>query len=682
MSRIYLIALIFLAMLAICSRISAEPTTQATGTLNLFVVDRATDAPLEKATVEVNSDGGDKKLTTDADGHVSIPIPAGAKAYLGASAHVDGYVNRAVNWRSNESEPIPTNFTMKLERATTIRGKVVDDQNNPVAGAHVVITLRNPEASRSGIDHNSIVYESAKTADDGTWTYAGAPAEFDTVEIGVWHYNYASGDFFQFKKFSQAQARDGSATCILARGIPIEGVVVDQDDKPIKGARVIFGGEMASNKMDPQKTGDDGKFAYAAKTGDEVVLTVTCKAYAPELQTLHMGDDKLEVKFTLSPAKKMFGRVVGPDGEPVPNAWVYPDTWRGRRSLETRIHADKDGRFHWDNAPLDAVKCDVDGSEAGYTRETMDLTASDDELVVTLRKALHVTGTVVDEDTGKSIDKFRVVTGIQWNNGDDRVSWERQRSENKSRGGKIDYLESWARPGYAVRIEADGYLPDEEKGLTLDQGSVNLDIKLKKAENIKLTLKKPDGSPAAKVKAYLVAAGDNLNISDGTDANNWSCPEATSDDQGKIEFPAQTNEYVIVVPSKFGYAQVDHSTLADTNTIELQKWSKIEGTLIVDGNPVADAMVSVQPLQGGAMPMAARSRPQIYHNLTTKTDAQGKFSFEHVPPGSVSVSRREDMPMGNGTFRVNESFKQEVNANAGETATVSLGNSSDAQQQK
>ena len=94
MSRSYVVVLVFLAMLAICPDASAEPTTQASGTLNLFVVDRATDAPLEKASVEVNSEGPDKKLLTDADGHVSIPIPSNAKGYLAASVHVDGYVNR------------------------------------------------------------------------------------------------------------------------------------------------------------------------------------------------------------------------------------------------------------------------------------------------------------------------------------------------------------------------------------------------------------------------------------------------------------------------------------------------------------------------------------------------------------------------------------------------------------
>ena len=160
----------------------------------------------------------------------------------------------------------------------------------------------------------------------------------------------------------------------------------------------------------------------------------------------------------------MFGRVVGPDGEPVPEAWVYPDTWRGSRSLETRIHADKEGKFRWDDAPLDAVKCDIDGSCAGYMRETKDLTASDDEIVITLRKGLHITGTVVDEETGKPIDVFRIVTGIVFN-GDDRVSWERPNSEMQSRNGKIDYTESWSAPRFRDAHRSRRISPRRAKGL-------------------------------------------------------------------------------------------------------------------------------------------------------------------------------------------------------------------------
>ena len=46
-----------------------------------------------------------------------------------------------------------------------------------------------------------------------------------------------------------------------------------------------------------------------------------------------------------------------------------------------------------------------------------------------------------------------------------------------------------------MRIEADGYLPEERKGFTLDDREVNFDIKLKKAEDIKLTVKKPTAHP-------------------------------------------------------------------------------------------------------------------------------------------------------------------------------------------
>ena len=284
---------------------------------------------------------------------------------------------------------------------------------------------------------------------------------------------------------------------------------------------------------------------------------------------------------------------------------------------------------------------------------------------------------MVDEETGKPIDKFRVVTGIVFN-GNDRVSWERPNSETRSRNGKIDYTESWARPAFAMRIEADGYLPEERKGFTLEDREVNFDIKLKKAEDIKLTVKKPDGSPAAGVKGYLVLAGENLNINDGTDANNWACPEATSDNQGKLEFPPQLGEFILVVTGKDGYAQVEQSALAESNSVDLQAWGRIEGTVTLDDKPAADVTVG-----GAAGSINMRPNgPQIYHNLSTKTDAQGKFSFAHVPPGSVSVYRSEQVPMGNRMFRVNQSMQQVVNVNAGETATVSLGKAPDATEGK
>src|SRR5208337_4576707 len=145
----------------------------------------------------------------------------------------------------------------------------------------------------------------------------------------------------------------GKEIYVLQHGVPVVGVVQDASGKPLAGAEVLTGAQMCSNRVPSQKTGIDGGFHYMAKPGDEVTLTVTREGYAPELKQFVMGSGKQEKIIQLSRSKPMIGRVVGPKGEPIPFAWVYPDTWRGNRSLEVQIRADKDGKFEWKDAPAD-----------------------------------------------------------------------------------------------------------------------------------------------------------------------------------------------------------------------------------------------------------------------------------------------------------------------------------------
>lgn len=50
----------------------------------------------------------------------------------------------------------------------------------------------------------------------------------------------------------------------------------------------------------------------------------------------------------------------------------------------------------------------------------------------------------------------------------------------------------------------------------------------------------------------------------------------------------------------------------------------------------------------------------------------GKFSFDRIPEGEIAVSRRIDIPLGNGAFRLNNTLTEKVEIIAGETATVAL----------
>jgi len=648
--------------LTFSSFLHAQQETPSPVAFDLLVVDAANDEPLPKVTSEINNNGKLQTLHTDIDGHVAVPPADSAGGYFGLFAELEGYVKRVLEWRKPQESSASKTYTLKLEEATSIRGKVTDDTGTPISDATIVVTIPNAEQpARNGIDRNYVSYEAIKSDSEGNWVFKGAPKEFESVQLGVWSYRHVSGEFFQFQTFQSKEARDGSITLTLPRGVSIDGTVLDKDDKPLKGARVMYGGQMASNKMDPQLTDDKGKFFYTAQEGEKVTLTVTASGHAPELATFQMDDQTHELTVYMAESQPMFGRIVGPNDEPIPFAWVFPDTWRGSRSLETRIQADKEGKFMWKDAPYDEVKCDIDGTSEGYVREERKLIASEKEIVISLRKALRVSGTVVDQETGKAIEQFQVIRGVMWDA--KKVQWERNLSQKPSTGGKFSYTEGWARPGFGIRIEAPGYLPEERSGFKLEEEQITFDFELMPAANVTWIVTDQAGSPVPKAKAYLTMEGQSLTIRNGIVQNGTSI-EATSNAEGIVEFPPQDRKYSIVILCDAGYAEIDNNRIEDSNKVQLLGWGKLSGTLLLNDKPAANEKISIRSKFQG-MPMVRRS-------IELTTDAAGKFSFDRIPEGEIAVSRRTDIPLGNGAFRLNHTLTVKVEIIAGETATVTL----------
>jgi len=652
--------------LAFASFLHAQQETSPTVAFDLLVVDAANDKPLPKVTIEVNNNGKSQTLLTDINGHVLIPPAESAGGYFGLFVELDGYVKKILKWKKPRDSSASNTYTLKLEEAISIRGKLTDDAGTPISDATIVVTIPNAEQPASdGTDRNYISFESIKSDSEGKWVFKGAPKEFESIQLGVWSYRYASGEFFPFKTFRAKEARDGSITLTLMRGVAIEGIVVDKDDKPLQGARVMFGGLMASNKMAPQLTDEKGRFFFAAKEGAMVTLTVTASGHSPELATFTMDNQTHELTVYMLESQPMFGRIVGPNDEPVPFAWVFPDTWRGSRSLESQAQADKEGKFMWKDAPYDEVKCDIDGTSEGYVRETRNLVASDKEIVIKLRKSLRVSGTVVDRETGKAIDQFEVIRGEMW---DARtVQWERNRNQKPSTAGKFNYTEGWPRAGYGVRIEAPGYLPEERSGFKLEDQEVILDFELTPAKNVSLVVTDKDGSPVLKAKAYLTLEGEALTIDNGMVRSGTSI-EANSDAKGVIEFPPQDRKFTIVILCEAGYAEIDKIRIENSNKVQLTGWGKLSGTLLLNGKPAANETISIWSKSTQLAP----GMPRVNQQFDLMTDTEGKFSLDRIPEGKIAVSRRVDTPLGNGASRSNSTLTKTVEIVAGETATVTL----------
>ncbi|HEY1684778.1 MAG TPA: redoxin domain-containing protein [Tepidisphaeraceae bacterium] len=638
--------------------------------LSLLVEDQTTGQSLP-AKLIIYRDGHDAELASNPAGATPIPLPANSHSHFSVIIQVPGYVNKLLKWDAAGEMGVPDRYIVKMEKATTMRGRVTDDAGKTVAHAHVVIEIRTATNPQTPHEQDFVSYETVDSGLDGTWHFDGAPRTFEKARAGVWDYRYANGDYYPMSEIPAAQLRDGSATLVLQRGLPVTGIVRGPDGQPLAGAKVLTGAQMCSNRVPEQTTGADGRFAYTARPMEMVTLTIWRKGYSPELMQFGMGAKKKQVNVSLAKSVPMIGRVVGPDGKGVPEAWIYPDTWRGCRSLDAQVQADKEGKFVWNDAPRDTVYCDIDATDEGFLREdSVPLQASEHPITVKVRRSLRVSGTVVDAQTNQPIAEFTVVPGISW--GDDRpIYW--QHSEQLVRAGQdgqFKYEETQAQAGYATRIEAAGYLPADSRVFSADEQSVSLRFKLVKGTGTTVKVLAADGHPAAGAIALLALPGQMASTFDFQRVNDQGCEQATVATDGTLKFPPQAaGPFKVIIFGSDGYLATDRAALAKSDQLTLQPWSKIDGVLMIGNKPAALETVVAE----ADAPPYDPKQPFINNQLRTQTDAAGRFTFPRVAPGKTTVAREVQLGVGGGRWLGMSTQRQSLNLKTGQSSHVQLG---------
>lgn len=605
-------------------------------------------------------------VTADAKGRMKLGLAKKPKSFV-INITTPGYAPYWADWSSYEhSVEIPERFTAELDAGWSVGGVIVDVDAKPVPGVEVHPSIKFKK--RPGDDQELYVGASMKTDAEGKWRFDSVPASMSEVHVRISHKIYRPEDrTLKRNEFGIDSGKAPTAKIEVRPGLTVTGKVTDEAGQPIAGAQVRT---HFSNDTREAKTGEDGTYQLIGCEPEMARILVFAKGRATDMQQVHVAEGMGPVDFKMKPGGKVRIRVIDEKGNPVPKARIFFQSWRGSHSYSEFGHinqyADKNGVWEWNEAPLDAFVADICRT-GGMQLSMQSIVARDEEYVFRPPPELQITGTVVDAETKEPIKKFRVIPG--WR--DSRPFWSRGEAFDAN-NGKFQRKESYPRTMHLIRVEADGYQAASSRDIKSDEGQVALSFELKKGKSIATTITDPDGAPATKATVAIGIEGSQIQIQNG-DLNNSStyCVKLATDEAGKVKIPPQDSSFHLVITHTKGYAHVEANADTVPETIQLQPWARLEGTLRIGKDASSQTRLCLYPQ--GLNVFGNNNGPNIHSSYDATTDKDGHFKFDRVVPGEARIGKEFYMMADQGAPKVTSAAQTPVTLVSGETTKIDLG---------
>lgn len=601
-------------------------------------------------------------LAVDEEGKATLGFEPDAEVRnLWFTARAPGFVPVHYVWRNNHGPiQLPELQPVELETAVTIAGRIVDEQGQPIAGATVDISM---PITWPKVNNYYFNLGTAVTDDDGQWKFENAPEDMSRSSIRVEHPEYLRNYVRGSKDLS---------TTTLKRGLTIAGRVLDAKGDPLAAARVRHGNDRFGTD-DPMATTDaQGNFKLLNCKAGSTAVTVEAEGFSPQFQTVDLTEgephQQSELEFRLKPGNTLKMKVVDSRGRPVDGVTVVSDTWRGLRTLDFRTKTGADGTVQWNNAPPDAVLFDILKSGYMAARNTS-LVAGGEEQVVTLYPELVISGRVLNAETKKNVESFRIIRGQKQESGSE-IYWYDSESQDFT-NGKFSYRISEPMLAWQIEISAEGYRPVKSREFKSNEGDATFNVLLELARGPTGTVVDRDGNPVADAEVVLASNDRRAQFQMGHfDSDPSKAEQVFSDATGRFTFsPQEAEQYVVVAVHDSGFAQVTNRELSENPQLRLEPWGKIDGQ--VRGGSGTDTNCDVSFYSQRLDTERALSR-MVGLNYRTHTDAEGHFTMDRVLPGPGSAARVVVIEDGEMTIHSNRS-QTPVEVVADQTSRVNIG---------
>jgi hypothetical protein len=382
------------------------------------IVDAQSDRPIPGAEVTVASGGlglHTHRLRGDRNGRFELSGLVGSDQSLYVAAN--GYVGAGPVRHEAGGPPL----TIRLERASSLEGRVVDERGSPIEGALVRalgegrLAMARPEAADSlGVTSGPVPPISAFGA--GTLAFVGQAmtgphGTFHLSKLPAGPYAIAvSHDDFAPSESERLHLGPGASRTVpdivMLRGAEIAGRLVDERGNGLEAIPVeLRTPEERLPRM--SVTGPDGSFSFRGVRG-EASITALPYELPPARETVSIDDDAwVAVELTLSSTvHTMHGRVVDERGFGIGGALLTVTSKSPRAPIQRSAKSEPDGSFSVPALPAPPFELSAEHPAFSPT-QLQDIERIGDVRVV-MSFGSTLLGQVLDEWTGEGLDGVRV----------------------------------------------------------------------------------------------------------------------------------------------------------------------------------------------------------------------------------------------------------------------------------
>ncbi len=280
---------------------------------------------------------------SDDEGRYRLEGLPPSDGYAIGATHRD-YAPRMVRGLSLKARQSLEDVDIQLTTGGSIRGRVLDEKSNGIAGANVWANAERLGEEEEQFSFNPISLNATSDQNGGYLIAHVEPGNY-SLQAQV---TGRSGANRSGVSVVEGQLADGF-DLVLGAGEVLAGKVVDPDGKPISGAQVqVYGQNFVEARTDA-----DGRFeAKGLDARENTHLNISMKGYAQLQQQVTLPSP--ETVFTLERSARVFGRLKGPDGTRYSDfriTWVQTNPAGQGRSSSTNSQSDSNGQFEIELGP-------------------------------------------------------------------------------------------------------------------------------------------------------------------------------------------------------------------------------------------------------------------------------------------------------------------------------------------